>query len=54
MNAQLKIMQWCIDDADIAKLAAISEGMVLHKRPELDPGSEEFYQEVLREMGQSE
>jgi len=45
-------MELCRDDLDMAELGANAEMVVRHYRLDLDPSTEEFYAEVLREMGQ--
>lgn len=50
--SQTKIVELCRDDHDMARVAANAEAEVLALHPELVPGSEEFYRQVLREMGQ--
>lgn len=50
--SQLKIIELCENDSEMAELGANAEMTVKHYCPQLEPGSEEFYAEVLREMGQ--
>jgi hypothetical protein len=50
--SQSRIMDLCLNDHEMAELGANAEMAVKHYHPELEPGSEEFYAEVLREMGQ--
>jgi hypothetical protein len=54
INSQQKIIDLCLNDFEMSELGSNAEMVVRHYHPELEPGTEEFYAEVLREMGQSE
>lgn len=51
MKSQQRIIEACRQSLDMQNLGATAEGLVLELHPELEPGSEEFYAEVLVKMG---
>lgn len=51
MNSKQKIMELISNSMEMQDCGATAESVVLKRSPELEPGSEPFYAEVLREMG---